>query len=94
MLQPTHDLIFVSKKTHEKRQGLIELPENVIQEENTGVVVATGPGKTYSNGEIVPLTVAVGDEILYSKHVGQAFRHDGQDLIALREHDVYAIISR
>jgi chaperonin GroES len=94
MLQPTHDLVFLEKRMHEKRKGLIELLSNKSGQENIGVVVATGSGKTYSNGEVVPLTVQVGDEIIYSKHAGQTFRHEGKELIALREQDIYAIIER
>jgi len=93
-LQPTHDLVFISKKTEEKTTGLIIIPENAGQQDNVGVVVATGPGKTYSNGNVIPLSVQVGDEVMYSAHAGQTFTSGDTELTALREDDIYAIIKR
>lgn len=92
-LMPTHDLIFITKKiTEERKDSLIVLPDNVSEQQDIGTVVAVGPGKTYSNGDIVPLTVQVGDKVLYSSFAGQKFTTGDAELLALRESDVYAII--
>lgn len=93
-LQPTHDLVFISKKTEEKTDGVIIIPENAGQQDNVGIVVAIGPGKTYSNGNIIPLSVQVGDEVIYSLHAGQTFTSSGTELTALREDDIYAVVKR
>lgn len=93
-LKPTHDLVFITKKIAEKTESLIIIPENTGVQDNIGIVVATGPGKTYSNGVAIPLTVQVGDEVIYSIHAGQTFKSDGQELIALREDDIYAVVNR
>ncbi len=90
MLTPTHDLIFVEKIEEEVQDsGLIVITD---EKEPRGQVVAVGPGKTYSTGEVVPCEVQVGDKVIYSKHAGQTFNFDGKSLIALREVDIYAVI--
>lgn len=96
-LQPTHDLLFIDKDVRALRAqegSLIMLPDNVSEQNDVAIVVAVGPGKTYSNGDIVPLTVQVGDKVIHSKHAGQAFKLGDKDLLAIREHDVYAILDR
>jgi chaperonin GroES len=93
-IQPTHDLVYLKKKdVPSKSAGGILLSGNVKQQDNIGKVVAVGPGKTYSNGNLIPLVVKIGDEVIYSKHAGQSFNVEGQELIALREDDIYAIIN-
>lgn len=91
--QPTHDRIFVSRKAQEtKTAGGLVIPEVAGEKPNEGVVVATGPGKTFENGNIVPLTVKVGDRVLFSQHAGQTTKVDGADILVMREDDVLAII--
>ncbi len=88
MLTPIGDLVFV-QKVAEEATGLLIIP---TADEPRGTIVAVGPGKTYSDGAIIPLSVRIGDEVIYSKHAGQTFSVDGTDLIALREDDIYAVI--
>ncbi len=92
ILKPTHDLVHI-KKILRQSEGSIVIPQSAIARESIGTVVAIGPGETYSNGKIVPLTVNVGDEVIYSKFAGQTFKVDSEEIIALREKDIYAIIS-
>lgn len=89
-LTPTHDLVFI-KRAEEEQTGAI-IVATLTNTEPVGFVVAHGPGKTYSTGEIVPLDVQVGDKVIFSKHAGQTFKVDGDELIALREADIYAIV--
>lgn len=93
-IQPQRDLIFVSLKKNEKKTaGGIVIPESFENSKDSGTVVATGQGKTYSNGTIIPLTVKVGDQVLFNEHSGQTARlEDGQEVLVMREDDVLAII--
>lgn len=93
MLQPTHDLVFIEKRTKtQELSSIIVIPDNAGEQEDIGTIVMAGPGKTYSNGNIVPLTVKVGDEVIFSKHAGQSFKIGDKTLLALREDDIYAVI--
>ncbi len=71
--------------------GII-IPGSAKEKESIGVVVAIGPGKTYSNGEIIPLEVKEGDKVIYSEYAGQTFKVDGEELICMREESIYAVI--
>ena len=52
-------------------------------------MVAVGNGR-YEDGKRIPLDVAVGDEVIYSKYGGTEIKVDGEDVIILREADVLA----
>jgi chaperonin GroES len=94
IIQPQRDLIFVTRKQNEKQtdSGIV-IPENVQGAQDRGTVVAVGPGKTYSNGNLIPLTVKVGDQVIFNEHAGQTTRlDDGEEVLVMREDDVLAII--
>ena len=54
-----------------------------------GMVVAVGEGR-YEDGKRVPLDVAPGDEVIYSKYGGTEIKVDGEDVLILSEHDILA----
>jgi chaperonin GroES len=57
------------------------------------VVVAVGNGKVNEEGKVLPLAVKVGDKVLYGKYGGTEISVDGEDLLIMRESDIYAVIS-
>jgi chaperonin GroES len=65
------------------------LPDTAQEKPSRGTVVAVGEGR-YEDGKRVPVDVAVGDEVIYSKYGGTEVKVDGEDLIILREADVLA----
>ena len=70
--------------------GLV-LPDTAKEKPQKGKVLAVGDGKYDEDGEKrIPLDVAVGDEVLYSKYGGTEIKVDGEDLLVLRESDVLA----
>jgi len=92
-MRPTHDRVFVERKQQEETtaSGFI-LPGGAGSAEDEGIVIAVGNGKTYENGLVVPLTVKVGDKVLFSKHAGQTTKLDGKEIMVMREDDIFAII--
>lgn len=57
-------------------------------------VVAVGPGHLDEEGKRKPLSVAAGNNVMYSKYAGNEFKSkDGSDYIALRASDVIAVLS-
>ncbi len=58
----------------------------------TGVVIAVGDGKLDKDGKKVPLSVAEGDHILYSKYGGNEVHYQGEDYLIVRGDDIYALI--
>ena len=58
-----------------------------------GKVIAVGNGRTADDGKVTPLTVKVGDEILYGKYSGTELNLEGKDYMIMRESDIYAILN-
>lgn len=69
----------------------ILLPEAAKEKPQTGRVIATGPG-VYQDGARVPMTVVVGDTVLYSKYTGTEFGQLGKKYLIVRESDIMAIL--
>lgn len=92
-LTPLFDRIIVKRV-----EALTELPSGIILTESSaekpdqGEVLAIGPGKRNDKGEVVPMSVAVGDRVLFGKYSGQAVKVDGDDLLCMREEDLFAKI--
>ena len=69
----------------------IVLPDTAKEKPQKGQVVAVGDGRWDDDGEKrIPLDVAEGDEVLYSKYGGNDIVVDGEDLLVLKESDVLA----
>ena len=89
-LQPLGDRLVVKAIEAEQTtaSGLV-LPDTAQEKPSRGTVVAVGEGR-YEDGTRIPVDVAVGDEVIYSKYGGTEIKLDGEDLIILREADVLA----
>jgi len=58
-------------------------------------VLAVGPGRRAENsGELIPMDVAVGDTVVYSKYGGTEITSDGEDLLILNARDVLAKVDK
>jgi chaperonin GroES len=68
----------------------IVLPDTAKEKPLKGKVLAVGDGKLEDDGRRIPLDVAAGDEVVYSKYGGTEIVVDGEDLLVLRESDVLA----
>ena len=80
-------LVKVSEAETKTASGII-IPDNAQEKPQRGTVVAVGKG-TKEN----PITVKVGDTVLYGKYSVQELKHEGEDFIIMRESDIFAIIS-
>ena len=91
-LKPLGDrLIVKAVEEDETTVSGIVLPDTAKEKPQKGKVLAVGEGKWDDDGEKrIPLDVAEGDEVLYSKYGGTEIKVDGDDLLVLRESDVLA----
>ena len=89
-LQPLGDRIVVRAIEAEQvtASGLV-LPDTAQEKPQRGKVLAVGSGR-YEDGKRVPLDVAAGDEVIYSKYGGTEVKVEGEDVLILRESDVLA----
>jgi chaperonin GroES len=87
-ITPLHDRVIVKPaKAEEKTAGGIIIPDTAKEKPQRGVVVAAGPGKKDE-----PVTVKVGDTVLYGKYAGTEIQFEGDDLLIMRESDILAIV--
>ncbi len=92
-VKPLADRIVVKRiEEEEKTKGGIIIPDAAKEKPQEGRVVAVGDGKVLENGQKSPLTVKVGDKILFGKYSGTEIKIDGDEHLILREDDVLAII--
>src|SRR3954452_2191072 len=91
-LQPLGDRLVVEVLEGEETTASgIVLPDTAREKPQRGRVLAVGPGqRSEQSGELIPMDVAVGDEIVFSKYGGTEIEADGEDVLILRQADVLA----
>jgi chaperonin GroES len=94
-LHPLADRIVVKPAVaDEKTKGGIILPDTAKEKPVWGEVIAAGPGKTTDEGKKVAMELKVGDKILYGKYSGTEVTLDGEEVLIMRESDVFAIMPK
>ncbi|MGZ4131454.1 MAG: co-chaperone GroES [Actinomycetota bacterium] len=93
-LQPLEDRIVVQANEGDTTtaSGLV-IPDTAKEKPQEGTVVAVGPGR-FEDGNRVPLDVAVGDTVIYSKYGGTEVKVDGEEYLILSAHDVLAVLKK
>lgn len=93
-IRPLYDRVVVRRKEEEQKSaGGIVLPGSAKEKPNQGEVVAVGPGKV-QDGELRPLTVKVGDQVVFGPYAGNNIKVDGDELIMLSETEIFGIIEK
>lgn len=93
-IKPLEDRLVVQAAEAEQTtaSGLV-IPDTAKEKPQEGTVVAIGPGRIDDNGNRVPLDIAVGDKVLFSKYGGTEIKHAGEEYLILSSRDVLAIVS-
>ena len=90
-LQPLGDRLIVEAiEEEETTSSGIVLPDTAKEKPQCGRVLAVGPGARNDKGEVVPMEVAEGDEVIYSKYGGTEIKLGADEVLILRESDVLA----
>jgi chaperonin GroES len=90
-LQPLGDRLIVEVLEEEETTSSgIVLPDTAKEKPQRGRVLAVGPGERNDKGEINPMSVEVGEEIIFSKYGGTEIKVGADDVLILRESDVLA----
>lgn len=92
--KPLHSNVIVKAIADETvtKLGLV-LPDTVNKEKpEKGEVVATGPGRLLDNGQLAPMSVKVGDKVMFRKYSPDEIKHDGQEYLIIKEQDIMLII--
>lgn len=90
-ISPLEDRIVIRQVEAEQTTqfGLV-LPDSAKEKPQEGEVVAVGPGRIDDSGNRVPMDVAVGDKVIYSRYGGTEVSVGGDDYLILSSRDVLA----
>ena len=94
-LKPLADRVVVKPSAAEERtKGGIIVPDTAKEKPVWGEIIAVGPGKISDEGKVITPEVKVGDRVLYGKYSGTEVTIDGEELLIMRESDVFAIMPK
>jgi chaperonin GroES len=94
-LKPLADRVVVKpSQAEEKTKGGIIVPDTAKEKPVWGEVVAVGPGRVSDDGKLVPMEVKAGDRVLYGNYSGTEVTVDGDELLIMRESDIFAIMPK
>lgn len=93
-VKPLSDRVLVKPlaKDEVTKSGIV-IPDTVEKERpERGEVIAVGPGKRLDNGELSPVSLKVGDQVMFTKYGPTEIEVDGDKLLVLEERDVIAVL--
>ena len=92
-IRPLHDRVVIKRMEEERTSaGGIVIPDSATEKPARGTIVAVGNGKISESGEVRPLDVKVGDEVLFGKYSGTELKVEGEDVLVMREDDIMAVV--
>ena len=94
-IKPLEDRILIQplEAVQTTASGLV-IPDTAKEKPQEGKVLAVGPGRVDDNGNRVPVDVAVGDVVIYSKYGGTEVKYGGDEFIILSSRDILAIVEK
>jgi chaperonin GroES len=95
MLKPLADRVVVKpSQAEEMTKGGIIVPDTAKEKPVWGEVIAAGPGRVSDDGKTIPMEVKVGNKVLYGKYSGTEVTIEGEELLLMRESDIFAIMPK
>jgi len=91
--KPLADRVLVKPlEAKEQTKGGIVLPDTAKEKPQEGKIIAVSEGKKGDDGKVIPLSLKVGDIVLYGKYSGTEVTIDGDEYLIIREEDVLGIV--
>ncbi|TAN27368.1 MAG: co-chaperone GroES [Castellaniella sp.] len=92
-LRPLHDRVIIKRLDNERTTASgIVIPDSAAEKPDQGEVLAVGPGKKTEDGKLIPMDLKVGDKVLFGKYAGQSVKVDGDEVLVIREEEVFAVV--
>ena len=94
-IKPLEDRVVVRALAAEQMtaSGLV-IPDTVKEKPQEGEVVSVGPGRVDDNGNRIPVDVAVGDVVIFSKYGGTEVKYGGEEYLILSARDILAVVTK
>jgi chaperonin GroES len=94
-IRPLGDRAIVKRLESEtKSAGGILIPDSAAEKPSKGKIIAVGPGKAIKGGKHRPLSVKVGDEVLFGKYSGTEYKEGKDEFVVLREEDIIGVFEK
>ena len=92
-LHPLHDRVLVKRlEEKEVKKGGIIIPDTAKEKPQEGEIMAVGPGKVTEDGKLQPMSVKVGDKILFGKWSGSEVKLDDEEYLIMKEDDILGVL--
>jgi len=92
-LKPLFDRIVVKRNDAPTTTASgLTIPASAQGKSSDGQVIAVGPGRVLDNGQIHPMSVAVGDKVMFAKHAGLEVKVGEEDFLVLTEPEILGIL--
>ncbi|TBW49381.1 co-chaperone GroES [Marinobacter halodurans] len=92
-IRPLYDRVVVRRLEAETTtKGGIVLPGKAADKPSQGIIIAVGQGVLRENGVQYPLTVQVGDRVVFEKHAGIDIKLNNETCLVIRESEILAVI--
>ncbi len=93
-LRPLHDRVIIKRvdDAEQKSAGGIIIPDSAKEKPQKAEIVAVGPGKRNDKGDVSPLDVKAGDQVLIGKYAGNEIKIEDQEYVIVREDEILAVI--
>lgn len=93
-VKPLQDRVLVKRlDENTKTAGGIIIPDTAKEKPSEGIVEAVGPGMVTPEGKVIPMSVKVGDKVLFGKWSGTEIKVKGEDRLIIKEPEILAVIS-
>ena len=93
-VKPLGNRVVVKRAIAQTTKGGIILPEAAQEKPKQGEVIAVGPGEVDKKGDTIPMSLKVGDKVLFSSYAGVEFNPDEEtEYLILSEDEIFAIVN-
>lgn len=92
-VKPLGNRVLIKREEAKASKGGILLPEAAQEKPRQGKILAVGPGKEDEKGNLTPMSVKVGELILFSSYAGTEFKTDEEEYLILSEEDILGVIA-
>ena len=91
--KPLHNNVLVERiEQEQKTAGGILIPDSAKEKPITGKIISVGNGLTLENGSVQPMSVKVGDTVLFNKWSGTEIKLEGSEYLIMKETDILGIV--
>ena len=91
--RPLHDRVAVKRVEEEQRtKGGLIIPDTAKEKPMQGEVLAVGPGARDEDGDLVPMSVQVGDRVRFGKWSGTEVKIDDEEVLIMKESDLLGVL--